>query len=95
MRLCFLGISQNLPSYSRRLCRRLAKHHRELLEGPEDMSRSVKDIALFNALRTPGVSIARKKEIEKVLEATTAYEAATEVSGSHASSSVPGIEFFR
>ena len=80
VRLCFLGISQNLPSYARRLSRRLVRHHKKLLEGPEELSKSVKEIALYDAMRTPGLSAVRKREIEKVLRATTAYEAATEAS---------------
>ena len=95
LRLCFLGISQNLPSYSRRLCRRLVKHHKDLLEGPEELSKSVKEIALFNAMRTPGLSATRKREIERVLEGTTAFEAATEVSGRRPFASLPGFILFR
>jgi hypothetical protein len=76
--LCFLGISQNIASYSRRFCRRLAQYHRELLEGPEELPNSIKDTARYDAMRTPGLSTVRKREIEKVLQEATAYETATE-----------------
>jgi hypothetical protein len=79
MRLCFQGISQNLASYSRRFCRRLVQHHKDLLEGPEILDKSITDTALQGATRATGVSPLRKREIEKVLRSSSAYEAATEV----------------
>ena len=79
MRICFLGISQNISSYARRFCRRLSVHHKELLEGVETLDSSVVDAALYG-MRGAGLSPLRKREIENILAATTAYEAATEVS---------------
>jgi hypothetical protein len=79
MRLCFLGISQNLASYSRRFCRRLAQHHKDLLEGPEMLDKSITDAAVYAATRTKGLSPLRKREIEKFLRSSSAYETATEV----------------
>ena len=79
MRLCFLGISQNLASYSRRFCRRLAQHHKRLLEGPEMLDKSIIGTAVYDATRSTGVSQLRKREIENVLKSSSAYEAATEV----------------
>ena len=88
MRVCFLGISQNLPSYARRVCRRLIKHHRDLLNGQEFFESLVTDKALFDAKRASGVSNVRKRQIETILKDTSAYEAATEVSDMTGSSKV-------
>lgn len=78
MRLCFLGISQNIASYSRRFSRRLVQHHRELLKGSEFLDQGVMETALYDAMRFQGISALRKREIERALKATSAYEAATE-----------------
>ncbi|CAB9516307.1 Insulin-degrading enzyme [Seminavis robusta] len=78
MRLCFLGISQNLPSYSRRFCRRLVQHHKDLLAGPEVLDKAITETAVYNAGRRRGPSALRKREIERVIRETSAYEAATE-----------------
>lgn len=83
MRLCFLGISQNLASYARRFCRRLVRHHRNLLNGPESLDQSIRDKALYDARRISGLSNVRRRQIENILKDTTAYEAATEVSIMH------------
>ena len=79
MRLSFLGISPNLPSYSRRFCRRLVQHHKDLLAGPEMLDSIITETALREAARYTGMSALRKLEIEQVLKVTSAYEAATEV----------------
>lgn len=78
MRVCFLGISQNLPSYARRFSRRLAQHHKDLLDGVEVLDPSVTETALYG-MRGAGLSPLRKREIERILKGTTVYEAATEV----------------
>ena len=57
----------------------LVKHHRDLLDGPEFLDKSVSDQALYEAMRAPGLSTVRRREIEKIIKDTTAFEAATEV----------------
>lgn len=78
LRLTFLGISQNLPSYARRLCRRLVKHHFQLLDGPEIFPRSLTTAAVNSANRAPNISPQRRRRIVSSLRRSTAYEAATE-----------------
>lgn len=68
-----------MASYSRRFCRRLVQHHKDLLEGPEMLDKSITDTAVYQATRTTGVSQLRKREIEKVMRSSSAYETATEV----------------
>jgi insulysin len=84
IRLSFLGISQTLPSYTRRLCRRLVDHHFSLLAGPERMPAAVTSSAIAYAKKFPGVSKRRRNIMVSNLRASTAYEAAIE-----------GIAFFR
>ncbi|KAL3817042.1 hypothetical protein ACHAXA_002954 [Cyclostephanos tholiformis] len=46
LRICFRGVSQTLPSYVRRFCRRLVQHHVRLLEGSTKISESLYQSAL-------------------------------------------------
>jgi insulysin len=78
MTLSFLGISQTLPSYTRRLCRRLVEHHFQLLAGSERLQASVTSSAITYAKKFPGVSRNRRSVMVSNLRAGTAYEAATE-----------------
>jgi transcriptional regulator of met regulon len=78
MRLAFLGISPNLSSYTRRLCRRLVEHHFHLLEGPELLSFSVTDTAVAGASRVEGMAIQRQRRLVSNLRRSTAYETAAE-----------------
>jgi insulysin len=78
MRITVLGVSQNLPSYCRRLCRRLVEHPFRLLEGPETLSYSVTDTAIAGANRATGVTLQRKRRIISNLRRSTAYETAAE-----------------
>lgn len=81
MRIAFLGFSQTLPSYARRLCRRLVDHHFRLLEGPETLPSSLTSGAIDSATRgmtqrTP--QQLRRRQIVSNLRRSTAYEAAFE-----------------
>jgi insulysin len=78
LRLTFLGISQNLPSYARRFSRRIVEHHFRLLEGPEMFPFTVTSRAVLAASKTPGLSPQRRRLIVSNLRRSTAYEAATE-----------------
>jgi insulysin len=78
LRLCFLGISQTISSYTRRLTRRLARHHEDLLNGPETIRRSIRSSAVQNVARAPNVSPGRKGRIVSNLKSSTAYEVASE-----------------
>jgi transcriptional regulator of met regulon len=78
MRLVFLGISPNLSSYTRRLCRRLVEHPFKLLDGPEPLPSSVTDTAVAGASRVEGMAIQRKRRLISNLRQSTAYETAAE-----------------
>jgi len=78
MRICFLGISQNLASYARRFCRRLVQHHKDLLDGQELIDSSITETASYE-LQRQRMSVIRKREIERIIKEATAYEVATEV----------------
>ena len=74
LRICFLGISQNLYAYTRRVCRRIVEHHTKLLE----LKASVVETAKMDANRQSSLSPLRKRQIVKVLNEATPEEAATE-----------------
>jgi insulysin len=78
MRLSFLGVSQNLPSYTRRLCRSLVDHHSNLLKGQEIFSRRVTTAAVAEARRTRGLSQQRRGQLVSSLRRTKTYAAAAE-----------------
>ena len=78
LRLSFLGLSQTMPSYARRMIRRLITVSSELLKGPEQLSPSITSIALANASRAPGLSPGRRRRIMSNLRSSTAYDAASE-----------------
>lgn len=78
LRIAILGISQTLPSYTRRLCRRLINHHFELFNGPEMFRKELYRYALVTESRVPGVSRIRQSLLMSNLRRSTAYEAASE-----------------
>jgi len=79
MRLCILGVHQTLPSYARRLARRLVQHAYTLLQGREKFSSKFVDRSVAAISRLPiAGSPLRKRSILSAMKRTTAYEAATE-----------------
>jgi len=74
LRICFLGISQNLYAYTRRMCRRIVEHHTKLLE----LKPSVIVTAVMDTNRQQGLSPLRKRQTIKVLNEATAQQASTE-----------------
>jgi insulysin len=84
MRICFLGISQNISSYARRFCRRLVEHQTKLLEGPEFLESDSVEAAQVLVSRAPHVSQLRKRQITSGMRDSTAFDAAVE-----------GISFFK
>lgn len=78
LRICFLGISQNLPSYARRFCRRLVEHHRNLAFGYADISRSTVDLAVYQAKQLSSRSKLRQRQIIGVLCDSTSSDVAIE-----------------
>ena len=83
MRICFLGISQNIASYARRICRRIVRHQTALLENPEKFKSNIEEAAIQTAMRAKISPQRRTQVITSIREATTS-DAALE-----------GIAFFR
>lgn len=54
--MSFRGVSQTLPSYVRRFCRRLVQHHLRLLDGTTKIPASVYQKALVEANRSSKIS---------------------------------------
>lgn len=50
LRLCFRGVSQSLPSFVRRVCRRLIVHHEKILSGLSPLSEDVRRKGALNDL---------------------------------------------
>lgn len=78
LRLSFLGISQTLPSYARRVCRRLMLHQQELLNGSTLVTPTIRRLAILNANNARGLSPGRRKRIVSNLRIATADEIAEE-----------------
>jgi insulysin len=78
IRICFLGLSQNIASYARRLSRRVIEHQTRLLENPGKMSPLVVDAAIRSADRASNISPQRRRQILSLLRESTAVEAAVE-----------------
>jgi len=80
MRICFLGLSQNIASYARRLSLRVVDHTNQLLEGPDQISDNVIDASIRNINRFR-MSPQRKSLVLNTLRQTTASDAAREGTG--------------
>ncbi|GAX26558.1 hypothetical protein FisN_21Lh024 [Fistulifera solaris] len=78
LRLCVLGIRRTLPSYTRRLVRKLVDHSLELLRGPEYFPSSLTASTVQSAQRARNLSPRRRRVITSNLRRSTAYEAAAE-----------------
>ncbi|GKZ00602.1 hypothetical protein MPSEU_001012400 [Mayamaea pseudoterrestris] len=78
LRIAFLGVSQTLPSYARRVCRRLVEHHNKLFDGREFFATEIIQKATRDAKSLQGVSTLRRRRYISNLRRTTAYEAAVE-----------------
>ena len=78
MRICFLGLSQNISSYARRLSRRIVQHQTRLLNGPERLPSSIVESAMRSANRAPNLSPQRRRKILNLLRNSSAFEAAVE-----------------
>ena len=67
LRLSFRGVSQSLPSYVRRFCRRFVKHHSNILDGSTKISPTVYERAFAEVSRSPKISgIQRQQMIETI-----------------------------
>jgi insulysin len=77
MRIAFLGLSQNIASYARRISRRIVDHQNRLLEGPEKISDTVVDASIREASRFR-MSLQRKTLIVNLLREATALDASRE-----------------
>jgi insulysin len=78
MRISFLGLSQNIGSYARRLSRRIVEHPTKLLEGPERFPASIVEASLRSANRATNTSPRRKMQTIGLLRESSTTEAAVE-----------------
>uniref|UniRef100_A0A7S1BFN2 Peptidase M16 middle/third domain-containing protein n=1 Tax=Corethron hystrix TaxID=216773 RepID=A0A7S1BFN2_9STRA len=80
LRVCFLGIAQNLPSYARRFCRRLVRHagRMEGSAGPTLLSTEVLDLAVTRARRLSQASKPRRRQIIRELVGAEPSDAGSE-----------------
>lgn len=79
MRIAVLGISQNLVSYTRRLCRRFVDHPTELFKGPEIFPRSTVRATTLEVNRARDrISPVRKRTLVSSIRSSTTYETAAE-----------------
>jgi hypothetical protein len=84
MRMCFLGLSQNISSYARRLSRRTVEHQSRLLASSDRLPAVVVESAIRTANKAPYLSQRRRKEIVSLILEASAAEVALE-----------GIAFFK
>ena len=78
MRIAVLGLSPNIGSYTRRLCRRLTEHASVLLRGPELFPRAITTAAMTDIKLARGMSPLRKRTLISSVRRSTAHEAAVE-----------------
>ena len=78
LRISFLGLSQTLPSYARRLMQLLVRHQVYLLKGKKTLPESVVTMAILNANRARDLSPARKYIVLDTLKKSTSFDAAFE-----------------
>lgn len=80
MRICFRGVSQTLPSYVRRFCRRLVQHHVKLLDGSTKMAESVPTRASALANRSPQMTRSEKDFVASFVTRVSEKDVANEAS---------------
>jgi insulysin len=78
LRLCFRGLSQTLPSFVRRFCRRLVQHHIKLLDGSTRISESVRLSAVSDANRSPKINRLQKLQMSDSARQVTEKDVATQ-----------------
>ena len=78
MRICFLGLSQNIASFARRLSRRIVAHQSRLLEGPDRLPIEVLETAIKNVNRARGLSPRRRRALIDIIQSATSSDAALE-----------------
>lgn len=77
MRISFLGLSQNISSYARRIARRVIDHTNQLLEGSDEVERKVIETAIRNTNRFR-MFPNRRQRIVNALRQVKATDAARE-----------------
>ena len=77
LRICFRGLSQSLPSYARRFCRRLVQHHARLVDGSVTIDSTTKKLAINQANRLQESPL-RKRQIVGNLRTSRDLDAAAE-----------------
>ncbi len=78
LRLSFLGLSQTLPSYARRVTQLLVRHQMELLDKNGSSVESNRALAIASANRARDLSAVRKRAVITTLQKATVYNVAFE-----------------
>ena len=63
LRISFRGVSQTLPSYVRRFCRRFVKYHDNILSGSTRIVDAARQRAISDASRSPKLNKSQKEQI--------------------------------
>jgi len=77
LRICFLGISQNIAAYARRFSRRLINHHNKLMI-EQDIDTTVIERTVVAANKQRSMSNMRKKKLEKEIRQSSPQEVSRE-----------------
>ena len=78
VRIYFRGVSQTLPSYVRRFCRRLTQHHAKLMDGSIKISPSVYQKSIDDANRSTNLGRAKKQQIAAYVKSASERSVGTE-----------------
>jgi insulysin len=78
LRLSFRGVSQTLPSFVRRFCRRLVQHHVKLLDGSTKISEAVRQSAISDANRSPKINRLKKLQLSDTARQITEKDVASQ-----------------
>jgi len=78
LRICFRGISQSLPSYARRFCRRIVRHHVGLRDGSVDILPLTLELSITQTSRARFPSATRQGQIVGALKRSTPVDVAAE-----------------
>ncbi|KAL3936548.1 MAG: hypothetical protein SGBAC_008163 [Bacillariaceae sp.] len=78
MRICFLGLSQNIGPYARRVVRKIVDHQTRLLEAPQKLPKPLVDAAITSIKQARQLSSRRKMDSIAIMRDTSSTEAAVE-----------------
>lgn len=78
LRMSFLGLSKTIPSYARRLARRLVRQQRILLKAPKSLPKTIISSGLSNINRSREMSPSRRRIAIETTQKSISYDIALE-----------------